>query len=171
MDLMTGLIDRKSVRTYTGAAVTPAQQAALLQAAYASPVAMGDYSQLTLTVVTNQALLAAIEQATGSRGMLYGAPMFILVSTKLAGNASDNSAYSNAATIVQNLNLAAVALGLGGCHIWGAVAAFAQNTTLKAQLQIPVDQTPVAGFVAGVFEGGYPHREVPTERIKTTILA
>ncbi|MFD1431014.1 nitroreductase family protein [Lacticaseibacillus mingshuiensis] len=170
MDVMTAIVNRKSVRTYTGEPLTKTQTEQLLTAAYASPVAMGRYEDLTLTVVQKPALLAAISEAAGNANILYGAPAFFVVSTPLTGTASDNMAYSNAATVVQNINLAAVALDLGACHIWGALQAFAKDPSLKTQLNIPTDRTPVAGLVVGVSSEDYPARTMPKGRIATTIL-
>lgn len=174
MEIMDALINRRSIRTYTGVPVGEDQLHVLLKAAYASPVSMGQYDEVALTVVRDRRLLAAIDATAkrrfGNDHMLYGAPMFIMVSAPLVGDASDNSAYSNAATIVENLNLAAVALGLGGCHIWGVTSAIAQDAKLCERLQVPAGMTPVAGFVVGASSEGYPTRSVDMDRIQTTIL-
>lgn len=49
MNTMKALLRRKSVRTYTGVPVTDDQRAQLLKAAYASPVAMGQYDSIVMT--------------------------------------------------------------------------------------------------------------------------
>lgn len=174
MNTMKALLRRKSVRTYTGVPVTDDQREQLLKAAYASPVAMGQYDSVAMTVVENPDLIAQIDAAAakqfGREKMLYGAPMLIILSTKLKGDASDNSGYSNAATVIENLNLAAVELGLGACHIWGAIAALAGDDALKQALKIPEGFTPVGGLVVGDSTDAYTKRDIPDKRIATEIL-
>ncbi|HBF75055.1 MAG TPA: nitroreductase [Lactobacillus sp.] len=174
MDTMKALLERKSVRSYTGEPVTEKQREQLLKAAYASPVSMGQYDSLVLTVVQNPKLLSLIDDTAAKRfgreKMLYGAPMLIIASVQLKGDASDNAAYSNAATVIENLNLAAVELDLGACHIWGALVAFADNDEVKEALKIDKGFTPVAGLVVGPTEDAYGDRNIPQNRIKTEIL-
>ncbi|MCH5461769.1 nitroreductase family protein [Secundilactobacillus sp. HBUAS58055] len=171
---MKALLERKSVRSYTGTPVTIEQRNQLLKAAYASPVSMGQYDTVELTVVQNPELLAQIDDTAAKRfgreKMLYGAPMLIIASTQLKGDATDNAAYSNTATIIENLNLAAVDLDLGACHIWGAIVAVAGDDGLKRSLKISEGFTPVAGLVVGQTADGYTDRDIPEGRIKTEIL-
>lgn len=174
MNTMKALLRRKSVRTYTGEPVTAEQRDQLLKAAYASPVAMGKYETLAVTVVQAPKLLAQIDSVAakrfGRKNMLYGAPMLIIVSTQLKWDVGDNSAYSNAATVIENVNLAAMELNLGACHIWGAVGAIAGNHQLKKTLKIGDDLTPVAGLVVGPTDEQYTKRVIPENRIATEIL-
>lgn len=174
MNTMKALLERKSVRSYTGDPVTVEQRDQLLKAAYASPISMGQYDSLVLTVVQDSKLLAQIDdtaaKAFGHEKMLYGAPMLIIVSTQVKGDASDNSPYSNAATVIENLNLAAVDLDLGACHIWGAIAAVANDAQLKQTLKIDAGLTLVAGLVVGPTDDAYADRDIPKNRIKTNIL-
>lgn len=169
------ILNRKSVRTYTGKLVSDADLKQLLKTAYASPVSMGEYSHLTLTVVTAAKWLQKLDQNAQKtfhtdKSMLYGAPLFIIVSTKLQGTPADNGAYSNAATIVENMNIEAVELGLGACHIWGVTAALAQNHELMREMKVPDGQTPVAGLVVGETTEAYTTRNIPMDRINTIKL-
>ncbi|EEI18654.1 hypothetical protein G8J22_01546 [Lentilactobacillus hilgardii] len=124
MKTIDAIINRKSVRTYTGEMISDNDLNQILTTAYASPVSMGKYDSLSLTVITSQDWLQRLDQNAQqifnvSQSMLYGAPLFIIVSTKLQETPADKAAYSNAATIIENMNIEAVALGIGACHIWG----------------------------------------------------
>lgn len=94
----------------------------------------------------------------------------ILVSTKIAGGPSDNVAYSNAASMVENIALAAVELGIGACHIWGAVAALVGNADLVAKLKLPQGFTPVCAIALGKTEEKYEKRTIPANRIAVNYI-
>jgi nitroreductase len=154
MNVLDTIKSRKSVRSYTGEAISDAELQAILTAAQAAPVGMKAYDSLVLTVIKNKELLGKIDknaQATlnWDGSMLYGAPMLILVSTKLAGNPMDNVAYSNAATLVENMALEAVELGVGACHIWGSIMALKQNADLVKELGLPEGFSPVCAIALG----------------------
>ena len=131
---------RKSVRSYTGEAPTDAELDLILKAAYAAPVGMGRYDSLHITVVQSGDFLARLETAAGAQlgkenyHPLYGAPVLMIFSSVFPGIPTDNSAYSNCAILAQNAALAAVSLGLGTCHIWGAIRAL--NESL-AGIEVP----------------------------------
>lgn len=170
MNTMDTIFNRKSVRTYTGEPISEAELQLVLKAANASPVGLKQYETLHLTIVSNKQLLTAIDR-TAAEFMqkpeampLYGAPSFILVSSVIAPG-RENVAYSNAAIIVQNMALAAADIGIGACHIWGAVAALNKHPELVAQLELPEGFTPCCGIVLGKTEEIYEVREVPMDRI------
>lgn len=66
METLNTLISRHSVRTYTGDAVSASDLEKLLKAANASPVGMGLYDQVHLTVVNNQDFIANADTATAT---------------------------------------------------------------------------------------------------------
>lgn len=175
MKTIDAIINRKSVRTYTGEMISDNDLNQILTTAYASPVSMGKYDSLSLTVITSQDWLQRLDQNAQqifnvSQSMLYGAPLFIIVSTKLQETPADNAAYSNAATIIENMNIEAVALGIGACHIWGVITALNQNKALIKEMKLPESQTPVAGLVLGQTDEKYEQRHIPMDRIKTQTL-
>lgn len=175
MNVFDTIKSRKSVRSYTGETISDAEIQAVLTAAQAAPVGLKAYDSLVLTVIKNKELLDKIDknaQAAFNRNgtMLYGAPILILVSTKLAGNPIDNVAYSNAACIVENMALEAVELGIGACHIWGAVAALKQNEELVKELGIPEGFSPVCAIALGKTTETYKVRKIPVDRIATKII-
>lgn len=169
------LFSRKSVRTFTGEAITEEERSFIMAAAQAAPVAMGQYETYHLTVVTNKELLAAIERAGGElfgdpeRKMLYGAPTLIIVSAHVVPGA-ENFTYSSAAIIVHNMALAATELGVGSCDIWGCIGAAAKQSELTARLNLPEGYTPCCAVALGKTEETFSVREIPEERIATNTI-
>lgn len=176
MTAMEAVFKRKSVRSYTGEKVSDDELALILKAANASPVGMGQFDSLHLTVIHNPEVLAEIEAAAammfGKPDMhpLYGAPTLILVSSRKPAPMMENVAFSNAAIMVHNMVLAAVELGVGACYIWGATAAMTRIPELLAKLNLPEGFIPCCAVSIGKTECNYDNREIPEDRIsKTTI--
>ena len=130
-----------------------------------------------MTVVTNKAFMDKLNADTAAMMgrpdavALYGAPTLIIVSSTLPGGARDNVAYSNAACIVENIALAAVELGIGTCHIWGAVRALNANPELLKELKLPEGYVPCCAVILGRTDEIYEPREIPMDRIRTDYLA
>lgn len=167
MEFMTVLDNRKSIRSFTGESISEASMKNLLHAANASPVGLGKYDSVHLTVVKDKEILAEIEKNTASvfnaenRSFLYNAPELIIISTSSA----DNVGYSNAAIIAQNIALAAVEEEVGACHIWGCIRALSANPDLTKKLQIPEGFVPSCAVAVGKTNESYSKREIPENRI------
>lgn len=163
MELKKALNNRKSIRSYTGKPITEAQLASILAAAYESPIGMGKYDSIHLTIVTNKELLDAIDKAGakffGNPSMhpLYGAPMLIVVSSSDQGNVAS----ANVAMIIENMSLAAVEEGVGHCDIYGATYALSQDPAIVAKLNLPEGFTPTGSIILGLTEAEYSDREIP----------
>ena len=105
---------RRSIRSYTGEMPSDDELALILKAVYASPVGMGRYDSLHVTVVKNGGYLARLEAAAGAQlgkadyHPLYGAPVLLIFSSIFPGIPTDNSSYSNCAILSQNAALEAV---------------------------------------------------------------
>ena len=158
---------RKSVRSYTGEPVTEAELEILLKAAHAAPVGRALYETLCLTVITDRGFMEALNAQTG-REALYGAPMMLLISSKLS-DGDNNVPYSNAACIAENISLAAVELGLGTCHIWGAVRVLNKSPELLAKLALPEGMVPCCAVIVGKSGEKYEPRDT-FGRLRTTYL-
>ena len=162
---------RRCIRSYTGAPVSDGELQKILQAANTAPTAMGQYENVHLTVITNAKLLAEIEAACaefmGQPGShpLYGAPTLVVASSRFPSEAMANPAYSDAAILVHTMSLAATALGVGCCYIWGAVVALSGRPELVKALGLPEGFVPCCGLVLGQSEEGYAPREIPQNRI------
>lgn len=167
MELTSIFNIRKSVRSYTGEAVSDETMKKILHAANASPVGQAKYDTVHLTVIKSKEALTEIEQNTAkifnvdNRSFLYGAPELIIVST----TETDNVGHSNAAIIAHNMSLAAVNEGVGVCHIWGCMIALDANKELVAKLGIPEGFTPACAVAIGKTNESYTEREIPENRI------
>lgn len=155
------LYARKSVRRYTGENITEGELCEILKAASAAPVGRARYDYLHLTVITDEDYLARWESACGGHPF-YGAPTVILVSSEMDGSPEqDNVRYSNAAIVVQNMAIAATALGVGSCHIWGAVRTLNVTPELLAELDLPKGKVPLCAIILGKTEEKYTPRTIP----------
>ena len=167
---------RRSIRSYTGEMPTDDELALILKAVYASPVGMGRYDSLHVTVVKNGGYLARLEAAAGAQlgkadyHPLYGAPVLLIFSSIFPGIPTDNSSYSNCAILSQNAALEAVSLGLGACHIWGAIRALNKEPQLLAELNLPEGFLPCCALALGRTQETYTQRDVQDSRIMTVTM-
>lgn len=173
MNTLETIYSRKSIRNFNGEKITESQLNEILKTAYAAPVGRAMYDTLSLTVIENKEILGnwekAMADAVGDPNMhpFYGAPTVILVSSVVGEGAMGNVNYSNAATVVQNMALAATELGVGTCHIWGTVGVLTANEELKAKLMVPENMKPCCAIALGQFDGEYEMRDIAENRIKT----
>ena len=177
MNTMETICKRKSVRNYTGESITNEELNTILKAANASPVGMGQFDSMHLTIITNKELLNKFEKVTAAMfdkpdmHPLYNAPTLILVSSKKPAPMMENVAYSNAAIMVHNMALAATELGVGSCYIWGAVAAVSHNPEILSELKLPEGFIPCCAICLGKTDEKYELKEIPTNRIAQTTIS
>lgn len=175
MSTFENLYSRKSIRTYNGKNVTESELNEILKAAYAAPVGRALYDTLNITVISNRDYLNRwedyCESASGYRPF-YGAPTVVLVSSAIPSTDlnSVNVNFSNAAIIVQNMAIAATELGVGSCHIWGAIRDLNDNEALLNELNLPEGMVPCCAIILGHTDEKYELREIPENRIKTNFI-
>ena len=173
---MNTIFSRRSIRSYTGEMPNDEELDLILKAVYASPVGMGRYDSLHVTVVKSADYLARLEAAAGAQlgkenyHPLYGAPVLLIFSSIFPGIPTDNSSYSNCAILSQNAALAATALGLGACHIWGAIRALNKEPQLLAELKLPEGFAPCCALALGRTKETYEERAVKANRINTVYM-
>lgn len=171
MELTKVLYSRQSVRTYTGNKLPEDKLNEILTAAKAAPVGMGRYDTVHLTVVESPEVFDKINKKTRElfqnpeMTALYGAPTFIIASVKPDGVSPNNTEFSNAAIMVHNMALAATSMGIGCCHIWGAVMAIAADPELTKKLELPSGFVPCCGIVLGETTEEYTLRNIPADRV------
>ena len=173
MNTLETIYSRKSIRNFNGEKITEDELNEILKAAYAAPVGRAMYDTLSLTVIENKEILVQWEKlmadAVGNPDMhpFYGAPTVILVSSVIGEGTMSNVNYSNAATIVQNMALTATEIGIGACHIWGAISALNASDELKEKLMVPENMSPCCAIALGKTDEKYEIRDIPQNRIKT----
>jgi len=152
MELTEAIARRHSTRAYAAEQIGEEALEAVLKAGSAAPVGMGKYEDVHLSVVQDAGLLARISKAAAAlRGVdmdpLYAAPTLVLVSH--APTIPDLD-YVNAASIVQNMALAATELGLGNVIIWSSAIGIAADADLSAAIGVPEGFKPLLGIVFGI---------------------
>ena len=176
MNTMETICSRKSIRSYTGENITAEELSVILKSANASPVGMGQFDSLHLTVITSKELLGKIEKETaamfGKPDMhpLYNAPTLIVVSSKKPAPMMENVAFSNAAIMVHNMALSATELGIGSCYIWGAIAAISRAEDILAELKLPEGFIPCCAISLGKTNDTYELRDIPADKIAKTVI-
>lgn len=174
MNTFENLYSRKSIRNFNGESITETELKEILKAAYAAPVGRARYDTLSLTVISNKELLAKWEKLTatafGDSNMhpFYGAPTLILVSSEVGDASMNNVNYSNAAIVVHNMAIAATELGVGACHIWGAIRSL--NDEIQEELKIPEGMVPCCAIALGQTDEKYKLREIEENRINTYFI-
>ncbi len=175
MNTFENLFSRRSIRTYNGKNITESELSHILKAAYAAPVGRALFDTLNITVISNRDYLNkwedCCENATGHRPF-YGAPTVILVSSLIPSTElkSVNVNFSNAAILVQNMAIAATELGIGSCHIWGAVRLLNDNAELLEELSLPEGMVPCCAIILGHTDEKYELRDIPENKISTNFI-
>lgn len=175
MNTFDNLFSRKSIRTYNGENIMESELNLILKAAYASPVGRALFDTLNITVISNREFLNKWEdycESQTERRPFYGAPTVILVSSLIPSTdlKSVNVNFSNAAILVQNMAIAATELGIGSCHIWGAVRFLNDNAELLEELNLPEGMVPCCAIILGQTDEKYELRDIPENKIKTDFI-
>ncbi len=175
MNTFDNLFSRRSIRAYNGESITEAELNQILKAAYAAPVGRALFDTLHLTVITNRDYINKWEDYCESQTEhrpFYGAPAVILVSSLIPSTdlKNVNVNFSNAAILVQNMATAATELGIGSCHIWGAVRFLNDNEELLKELNLPEGMIPCCAIILGHTDEKYTLRDIPENKIKTDFI-
>lgn len=175
MNTMDTICSRRTIRSYTGEGLCETELADILKAANASPVGRGQFQNVHLTVISDPALVSEIDAAGAADlgkqpgQVLYGAPLLILVSAVVTPGI-ENVGYSNAAIMVQNMALAAADMGIGACHIWGAVRSLNERPQLLARLPIPEGFTACCALALGKTDEVYELRDIPEDKFAKSFV-
>lgn len=173
MNTFETIAKRHSCRSFKNEQITDKELETILQAANASPVGMGDFNAVKLTVVQNKNLISKIEnvtyQAMNAVGQhaAYEAPTLIIVSAK---KDETGVPYCNASCIMQNMMLASTALGLGSVYIMSIPMVIESNHELCKELMIPDGFFPVSIMAVGKPKDELKAREMTVSKIETDFL-
>ena len=167
MDTLKAIAGRSSVRAYTDEQVSAENLNTVLEAGCAAPVGMGQYDKMHITVVQDKGLLSRISERVQQMMQrpgdpLYGAPTLIMISS--AEMPMPGLDYADGSCIAENMQLAAVELGLGSVIIWAAGVAANADPELKKDLEIPDGNKAVISIVLGT-----PAVQPPEKKLGVTI--
>ena len=156
MNTLEAIAKRKSTRSYTPEQIPEEALQTILKAGSAAPVAMAKYDSLHITVVQNPKLLDKINKATEEvffqllgvrRNMDFGAKTLLFVSSKEVHRPGTD--HANAGIVMENMVLAATALGIDSVILGGAPGAVAKDPELMKELGIPEGFRPLLGCFLG----------------------
>ena len=152
-DVFSVIHSRKSVRHFTGAAVSRADLEKIVRAGMAAPTA-GNMQPWSFVVVTDRKTLDDLAAGLLNARMLAKAGAAIVVCTEEAkANAKKRDlAISDASVAGQNILLAVEGLGLGG--VWTAANPYEDRVkVVRTILNIPPDVIPLNVIAIGVPTG------------------
>ncbi len=142
MDAMEAILTRRSIRHYTDQPIAEAVMEQLLRAAMHAPSA-GNGQPWHFVVLRQRALLDAIPQFHPHAAMLRHAPAAILVCGDERLEKYPNRWMQDCSAAMQNLLLAAHALGLGA--VWVGIQPDEERVAAVRQLlHLPVEVHPLA---------------------------
>ena len=156
MNALEAIFARKSTRAYEPKQISEEALENILKAAFASPIGMGRYDTLHLTVVQNEALLIKIfdeaeEELFKSMGvrknMNFGAKTLILISSIPAYR--EGVDYAHAGIIIENMVIAATSMGIDSVVLGGPIPAIENNDELKNELGVPEGFKPLLAVSLG----------------------
>lgn len=161
-EIIQSLLARKSVRAYTGQAVTPEQKELILRAACAAPTA-GNQQLYTILDITDQAVKDALAVSCDNQPFIAKAELVLIFCADCqkwydafaAGGCEPRApgagdlmlAVTDCAIAAQNAVTAAESLGLGSCYIGDIME---QCETHRRLLRLPDYVFPAAMLVIGV---------------------
>lgn len=154
MDVIEAIMTRRSIRTFKPQPVPRELVEALLRAAMQAPSA-GNQQPWHLVVVDDRALLDQVPAANPNAAMAAGAPLAILVCGDTRLELHPGYWIQDCTAALQNLLLAAHALGLGA--VWTGITPRVERVAaFKKLLGLPAEVEPL-----GLVVLGYPAVQVP----------
>jgi nitroreductase len=155
MDFFDAIALRQSVRKYTEQQVAQDDIDKIVAAGCAAPVGMGAFKSMRIAVIQDPDFLERLNKA-GAQAMgrpdsemsvFHKAPTLIAIfheEPRMPG-----IDFANAACVVENMALAAAALGLGSVYLFMPNGAFASDPSLAADLGIPEGFKAVSHLAVG----------------------
>lgn len=152
MEFFEVLQKRYSSRRYTGQAVEKEKVDRLLEAAQRAPSGMHHYQDYSFTAVSDRKTLDMLcreyQKVTETRrDPLYKAPLLIVLSAGPEARA-DTFRY-DAGCMMENMHLAAAALGLGSVFIRGLFRSLDGDVQVHDALHLPEGWRALCGLAAG----------------------
>ncbi|MDL0089422.1 nitroreductase family protein [Campylobacter gastrosuis] len=172
MQILEAMQKRRCVRKFNDETPNKEQIEAVLEAGFLAP-AVFTTKDAIFSVITDKNLFKTLDEAALKRfapllenmGMsakttLYDAPVYIIISGKLATSVPPEcvgatlanihaNTYWAAGSIMQNMQLRATSLGLSSCLINSVVVTLLNEPELKKLAKIPDDYSPLCSIVLG----------------------
>jgi nitroreductase len=164
MDAMHAIMSRRSIRRFTPEAVEGATVGALLRAAMAAPSA-GNQQSWRFVVVEDRERLDRLARTSPYAGLLTQAPLAVVVCGETAGARHPGFWVEDCSAAMENLLLAAHAVGLGA--VWLGYYPDEERVELvRDELGIPEAVVPL-----GIAAVGHPAEEKePADRFDPVLV-
>jgi nitroreductase len=169
MDAIRAILSRVSTKNFASSQITKEDLNTVLNCGMSAPVGRKRYDTLHLTVIQDKKILDAITDASAMRtpeqpdAPLYNAPTLILVSSKF--ERTDHIEFANAACVIENMAIAASALGLGSVYLWGFVQKIKDMPAIVDMFDLPQGFVPVSALALGYAV----HKPEPSDRPRHSI--
>lgn len=187
MELFEAIVSRQSVREFTGEAASADELNAVLEAALHAPRTFINKG-VHISVISDKALLAELDacgvkkfgKQLGVSSAIYGAPTLVLLSGKLAteqiegwdvgAEVFNRNLYWSMGSLVQNMHLAAVSMGLGACPINTVVVGLFDDSKLARRAGVPDGFSPLCSIAIGKTAHEYKPREIDKTHFEIEFL-
>ena len=147
MDALEAIMQRRSIRKYTDEAVSEEHIQILLDAAMAAPSAC-NAAEWHFVVITDRAALDEIPEMNPYAAMARQAPLAILVCADKKAEIYPGFWVQDASAAMENLLVAATALGLGA--VWTGIHPIAERSVAFAKrFKLPEGVMPLGLAVIG----------------------
>lgn len=147
MDALEAIFTRRSIRKFTSAPVSPEDVRTLLEAAMSAPTAAG-VQPWRFIVLTDRAVLDAVPSVHRAANMIRQAPLAILVCGDTTSEQYGGYWVQDCSAVMQNILLAARALGLGSC--WCGIHSRPEREEGARKLfNLPAEISPLGLAVIG----------------------
>jgi len=148
-DSLSIFFGRRSIRRYQDRAIEPEKVDALLRAAMAAPSAVAK-DPWRFVVLQDKAVLKRVSEGLRNGKFLADAALGIVVCGDLAAAHDRQESYmlQDCSAAIENILLAAHALGLGACWL-GVHPRPTRVAFMREALRIPESITPISGISIG----------------------
>ena len=154
MEMIKTILNRRSIRKYTGDSVSCDQLMTLVRAGMAAPSSR-DTRHFNFVIVDDEAVINKLLEGLPYSKMLASAKHAIIVTSDLSvahGGAETDYWVQDCSAAAQNILLAASALGLGAC--WTAAHPREERVNfVKEALGLPENVSPLCVIAVGVPTG------------------
>lgn len=165
MDAMKAILERRSVRRYTGEAVDREKLTALVKAGMSAPTSR-DTRHFVFLVVDDPAIVQKMSEGLPYAKMLASAKHAVVVASDLAvahGGSGTDYWVQDCSAAAENVLIAARALGLGAC--WTAAHPRPERAQyVREVLGLPEQVMPLCVIAVGVPAG----EEKPRDKFDQT---
>ncbi|HOB64546.1 MAG: nitroreductase [Clostridiales bacterium] len=175
MEAITAIYTRQSTKDFIeGKQISSEDLSTILKCGMTAPVGMRRYDTLHLTVVQSKELLDEIMDISDMRtaerphAPLYKAPTIILVSSRF--EREDHIEYANVACVIENMTIAATALGLGSVYLWSVIRVLKNNPGLLQKFNLPEGFVPVSVLALGYPATPFTPKDGPRHEIEVNYI-